>query len=195
MPNPIRSVAVFCGSRTGTDPVHLAAAHALGAGLAAAGIMVVYGGGGIGLMGAVAEAALAAGGRVHGVIPEFLTRIERPSPALAKLDVTTSMHERKTRMFELSDAFITLSGGLGTMDETFEIITWRQLGLHDKPVIVLDIGGWAKPFVALIEAMVAQGFAAPDHRRLYAVVPDVAAALALLGAAAAPIAAVSAARL
>ena len=186
MPDNIRSVAVFCGTRPGADPAHLAAARQLGAGLAAAGITLVYGGGGVGLMGAVAEGSIQAGGRVHGVIPEFLTRIERPCPSLAELEVTTSMHTRKTRMFELADAFVTLSGGLGTLDETVEIITWRQLGLHDKPVIVLDIGGWAQPFVALIEALIEQGFVDAGHRRLYAVVPDVPAALTLLRAAPPP---------
>ncbi|MBK1661846.1 LOG family protein [Paracraurococcus ruber] len=180
MPQHIRSVAVFCGARPGTDPAHLAAARALGAGLAAEGMTLVYGGGGIGLMGAVAEATAAAGGRVHGVIPEFLTRVERPSAHAAEMEVTTSMHTRKTRMFELADAFVTLSGGLGTLDETVEILTWRQLGLHDKPVIILDIGGWAQPLLALVEALIAQGFVDPSNRRLYAVAPDVPAALALL---------------
>src|SRR6478752_7880182 len=117
MSHPIRSVAVFCGSRTGTDPVHAAAAQALGTALAAAGMTLVYGGGGVGLMEVVADAAIAAGGRVHGVIPEFLTRVERPYPAATELEITGSMHSRKTRMFELADAFIALSGGLGTIDE------------------------------------------------------------------------------
>ncbi|MDO9709747.1 LOG family protein [Paracraurococcus lichenis] len=180
MPKHIRSVAVFCGARAGTDPAHLAAAQALGAGIAAAGLALVYGGGGVGLMGTVAEAAIAAGGRVQGVIPEFLTRVERPSPVVAELEVTTSMHTRKTRMFELADAFVTLSGGLGTLDETVEIITWRQLGLHDKPIIILDVQGWAQPFLAMIEALIAQGFVPESNRRLYAVAADVPAALALL---------------
>jgi uncharacterized protein (TIGR00730 family) len=195
MPSAIQSVAVFCGSRSGTDPAHAEAARALGAGLAARRMTLVYGGGGIGLMGTVAEAALGAGGRVRGVIPEFLTRIERPYPALSELEITSSMHTRKTRMFELADAFVTLSGGLGTLDETVEVITWRQLGLHDKPIIILDIGGWAQPLVALIEALVGQGFVAPANRELYAVVPRVADALALLARAEAPAAAAPAARL
>jgi uncharacterized protein (TIGR00730 family) len=195
MPSAIQSVAVFCGSRSGTDPAHAEAARALGAGLAARGMTLVYGGGGIGLMGTVAEAALVAGGRVRGVIPEFLTRIERPYPALAELEITNSMHARKTRMFELADAFVTLSGGLGTLDETVEVITWRQLGLHDKPIIILDIGGWAQPLVALFEALVDRGFVAPGDRSLYAVVPQVADALALLTQAEAPADAAPAARL
>src|SRR4051812_14772503 len=156
MPPAIRSVAVYCGSRPGHDPAHAAAARALGAGLAQRGVRLVYGGGGIGLMGVVAEAALEAGGAVTGVIPEFLTRVERPYPKLVELEVTTSMHSRKTRMFELSDAFVTLPGGLGTLDETVEVLTWRQLRLHAKPIIILDIGGWAQPLVALVEAMISQ---------------------------------------
>lgn len=186
MPQHIRSVAVFCGARAGDDPAHRQAARALGEGLARAGIALIYGGGGIGLMGAVAEATLGAGGRVRGIIPEFLTRVERPYPALVELEVTSSMHTRKTRMFELSDAFITLSGGLGTLDETVEIITWKQLGLHEKPVILLDTAGWAQPFVALVEHLIGQGFVAESDRALFQVVPDVAGALALLHAAPEP---------
>jgi uncharacterized protein (TIGR00730 family) len=195
MSSAIQSVAVFCGSRSGTDPAHAEAARALGAGLAARGMSLVYGGGGIGLMRIVAEAALGAGGRVHGVIPEFLTRIERPHPTLTELEITTSMHTRKTRMFELADAFITLSGGFGTLDETVEVLTWRQLGLHNKPIIILDINGWAQPLVALFEALIDQGFVAPDNRALYTVVPGVEDALALLAQAEAPVAAAPATRL
>ncbi len=183
MPDHIRSVAVFCGARPGRDPAHAAAAQALGRGIAAAGLTLVYGGGGIGLMGAVAEAALSAGGRVQGVIPEFLTRMERPHAGPIALDITDSMHARKTRMYELADAFVTLSGGLGTLDETVEVLTWRQLGLHDKPVILLDVAGWARPFVALVEALIAAGFVPPSNRDLFQVVPDVATALDVLRAA------------
>ncbi|MFC7689720.1 TIGR00730 family Rossman fold protein [Paeniroseomonas aquatica] len=170
----------LCGSRPGRNPAHAAAAQALGTAMAEAGLTVVYGGGGVGLMGVVAEAAIAAGGRVHGVIPEFLTRIERIFPAVAELEVTTSMHSRKTRMFELSDAFVAIPGGLGTLDELVEIITWRQLGLHDRPVIVLDAAGWAQPFVALVEALIADGFVDPACRRLFTVAADVPAVMALL---------------
>jgi uncharacterized protein (TIGR00730 family) len=180
MPQPIRSVAVFCGSRAGHDPAHAAAARELGAGLARAGLTLVYGGGGIGLMGEVAGAALAAGGRVRGVIPEFLTRIERPYPALAELEITEGMHARKTRMFALADAFVILSGGLGTLDETMEILTWRQLRLHDKPIIILDIAGWAQPLLALVEAMIRQGFVPQADGRLFEVAASVPEALALL---------------
>jgi uncharacterized protein (TIGR00730 family) len=195
MSQPIRSVAVFCGSRSGADPAHEAAAQALGTALAEAGLALVYGGGGVGLMGIVAEATIAAGGRVHGVIPEFLTRLERPSPAVAELEVTTSMHSRKTRMYELSDAFIALSGGLGTIDELVETITWRQLGLHAKPIIILDIAGWAQPFLALVEHLIAAGFVAPEGRGWFQVAPDVPAAMALLRDGATPAEAAPAMRL
>lgn len=180
MTDPIRSVAVFCGARLGADPAHARAAQELGAGLADAGMTLIYGGGGVGLMGEVAKAAVEAGGRVRGVIPEFLTRIERPSDALTELEVTTSMHTRKTRMYELADAFVTLSGGLGTLDETVEVLTWRQLGLHSKPIIVLDIAGWARPFLALLDSVIAQGFATDAHRRLISVAAGVEEAMALL---------------
>jgi uncharacterized protein (TIGR00730 family) len=195
MRNPIQSVAVFCGARVGADPAHAEAARELGAALADAGMTLIYGGGGIGLMGEVARAAVEAGGRVRGIIPEFLTRIERPYDALTELEVTGSMHARKTRMYELADAFVTLSGGLGTLDETVEVLTWRQLGLHDKPIVILDIAGWARPFVALLESVIAQGFAAESHRRLISVAADVGEAMAQLGRAPVPDAAAPAERL
>jgi uncharacterized protein (TIGR00730 family) len=133
-------------------------------------------------MGAVADAALAAGGDVVGVIPEFLTRLEVAHGGLAELVVTDSMHARKQRMYELSDAFVVLPGGLGTMDEAMEIITWRQLRLHDKPILLCDIAGSAAPLVAAIEAAIARGFALPESRRLFQVAEGVEATLAALGA-------------
>ncbi len=173
----IHAVAVFCGSRTGNDPAYRAAAQALGHGLAKAGIRLVYGGGRIGLMGVMADAALAAGGQVIGVIPEFLTRREVAHAAITELIVTDSMHSRKQRMFEASDAFVSLPGGLGTLDETIEIITWRQLRLHDKPMLICDVTGSAAPFLATIEAAIAADFAYPGTRELYEVVDGVPAAL------------------
>ena len=173
----IHAVAVFCGSRTGNDPAYRAAAQALGHGLAEAGIRLVYGGGRIGLMGVIADAALAAGGRVTGVIPEFLTRREVAHAAITELIVTDSMHSRKQRMFEASDAFISLPGGLGTLDETIEIITWRQLRLHDKPILICDVSGSAAPFLATMEAAIAADFAYPGTRELYEVVDGVPAVL------------------
>jgi uncharacterized protein (TIGR00730 family) len=176
----IRAVAVFCGSQPGRLPDYLAAARALGAGLAGSGIRLVFGGGRVGMMGALADAALDAGGAVTGVIPTFLTRREVAHPGASELIVTDSMHTRKRRMFDLVDAFITLPGGLGTLDETIEIITWRQLGLHDKPILLCDIAGSAGPLVAAMEAAIAEGFARADTRRLYEVVQGVPAALARL---------------
>jgi uncharacterized protein (TIGR00730 family) len=173
----IHAVAVFCGSRTGNDPAYRVAAQMLGHGLAEAGIRLVYGGGRIGLMGVMADAALAAGGSVLGVIPEFLTRREVAHQGLGELAITASMHSRKQKMFEAADAFISLPGGLGTLDETIEIITWRQLGLHDKPILICDVAGSAAPFLATIEAAVAADFAAPGARELYEVVDGVPAAL------------------
>jgi uncharacterized protein (TIGR00730 family) len=173
----IHAVAVFCGSRTGNDPAYRAAAQTLGHGLAEAGIRLVYGGGRVGLMGVLADAALAAGGTVIGVIPEFLTRREVAHPAVSEMVVTDSMHRRKQRMFEAADAFISLPGGLGTLDETIEIITWRQLGLHAKPILVCNVAGSATPFLAAIEAAIAADFAYPGTRELYEAVDGVAAVL------------------
>lgn len=178
----ISSVAVFCGSRPGHAPQFHAAARALGEGLARAGIRLVFGGGRVGLMGAVADATLAAGGRVIGVIPEFLQQAEVAHAGVDELIVTDSMHSRKRRMFELSDAFITLPGGLGTFDETFEILTWRQLRLHDKPILICDVDGSAAALVGLIESSVRDGFAPADARDFFEVangVPDLLARLAV----------------
>ena len=181
MPN-VTSVAVFCGASAGHLPLFRVAAEELGRGLAQAGLRLVYGGGQVGLMGAVADAALAAGGEVIGVIPEFLTRSEVAHQHASEMIVTDSMHSRKARMFELADAFVSFAGGLGTLDETFEILTWRQLGLHDKPILIVDIAGSAHPLMTLIEATIAAGFARPDIRDLYEVVDGVPALLARLAA-------------
>ncbi len=131
-------------------------------------------------MGVVADAALAAGGEVTGIIPEFLTAMEVAHEGVSDLIVTDSMHTRKRRMFELADAFVTMPGGLGTLDETVEIITWRQLGLHDKPIVICNVGGWADALLGALEAAIASGFASESSRSLYEVVPDVAAVLARL---------------
>jgi uncharacterized protein (TIGR00730 family) len=175
-----RSAAVFCGSRTGDDPVLLAATVAVGAGLAAHGFRLIYGGGRVGLMGALADAVLAGGGAVTGVIPDFLSRREVAHSGVADLHVTDSMHTRKRMMFDMADAFVTLPGGFGTLDETVEVMTWRQLGLHDKPIIICDVGGWAQPLLGALRATVLQGFASAESSDLYEVVPDVAALLARL---------------
>lgn len=173
----IHAVAVFCGSRSGNDPAYRAAAQALGQGLAEAGIQLVYGGGRVGLMGVVADAALAAGGQVLGVIPEFLTRWEVAHEGITELVITDSMHSRKQHMFEAADAFVSMPGGLGTLDETIEIITWRQLRLHAKPILLCDIAGSVAPFVAAIEAAIDAEFAAPATRQFYEVMHGVPAVL------------------
>jgi uncharacterized protein (TIGR00730 family) len=153
------------------------AAADMGAGLARAGIRLVYGGGHLGLMGAVADGALDAGGEVLGIIPQFLTEWEVAHDRVTNLVVTDSMHSRKRRMFEESDAFITLPGGLGTLDETVEIITWKQLRLHTKPVFICNVGGWADGLLGAFEKAVNDGFAAAEAHRLYEVFPDVASVL------------------
>ncbi len=179
MPNARPAVAVFCGSRFGNDPAYAEAAEAIGRGLAEAGIRLIYGGGKVGLMGVVADAALAAGGAVHGVIPRFLQDREVMHDGVELL-VTDSMHSRKQRMFEQAHAFLVLPGGLGTFDELFEILTWRQLRLHDKPILIVDVAGWAHTLIWTIDRAIADGFADPSARALFEHLPDVPAALARL---------------
>lgn len=181
MPNALLSVAVFCGSRLGNDASYRTAAETIGRGLAEAGIRLIYGGGRVGLMGVLADAALAAGGAVSGVIPHFLQTREVMHAGVADLTVTDSMHSRKQRMFAEADAFLVLPGGLGTFDEFFEIVTWRQLRLHDKPILVVDVKGWARCLLETIDRAIADGFADPSSRALFEQVPDAAAALARLG--------------
>jgi uncharacterized protein (TIGR00730 family) len=173
--NKISSVAVFCGSRLGVDPAFRDAAEELGAGLAHAGIRLIYGGGRNGMMGVLADAVLRSGGTVTGVIPHFLTKWEVAHPGVTEMVITDTMHGRKTRMAEEADAFVSLPGGLGTLDETVEIITWRQLRLHDKPIYVCDVAGSAAPFVSAVEGLIAQGFAGPEARSLFSVVRGVPA--------------------
>jgi uncharacterized protein (TIGR00730 family) len=182
------SVAVFCGSRLGNSPEFAAAAAALGAGLAQAGMRLVYGGGKVGMMGVLADAALAAGGHAVGVIPEFLVGREVAHPGLTEIIVTTSMHARKERMADMADAFVMLPGGLGTLDETVEILTWRQLGLHAKPVLLCDVAGSAAPLLAALDAAIAQGFSSQEVRGYCEQLPGPAATLARLAALAAPLA-------
>jgi uncharacterized protein (TIGR00730 family) len=173
----IHSLAVFCGSRVGFNPAYAEAGRILGHGLAAAGIRLVYGGGRIGIMGVVADAVLEGGGTVLGVIPEFLTLLEVAHAGATEMVVTDSMHTRKRRLYEESDAFLVMPGGLGTFDEAFEIITWRQLRLHDKPILLCDVEGWAGPLVGTIDHAIAQGFADPGCRQLFEVVDGVPAVL------------------
>jgi uncharacterized protein (TIGR00730 family) len=157
-------VTVFAGSSMGRRPEYADLAVALGRDLAKAGIGVVYGGSSVGLMGLMADAAMAAGGEVIGVIPQVLVEAEVAADRLTRLEVVSSLHERKARMAELGDAFVALPGGLGTLEELTEALTWRQLGLHDKPVVLLDASGFWTPLLALLDAQVGAGFVPPASR-------------------------------
>ncbi len=156
-------VCVFCGSSPGSDPAFLEAARRVGATLAREGLGLVYGGGRVGLMGAVADAALAVGGRVVGIIPEPLATREVAHAGLTELVIVPGMHERKNLMARRSAGFLTLPGGIGTFEEFFEILTWAALGLHAKPMGLLDVGGYFGPLRALLEHAVAAGFVRPSH--------------------------------
>jgi len=166
----IRSVCVLCGSRVGKDPAYREAAARLGHIMAERGVRLVFGAGSIGLMGVVADAVLEAGGEAIGIIPDFLMKYEVGHRRLTDLVVTDSMHDRKRRMFEMADGFVTLPGGLGTLDETFEIVTWKQLRLHSAPIVVLDTGGYWGPLKALVEAVIAAEFAHPAAAELFTLV-------------------------
>ena len=163
------SVCVFCGSSPGAHPAYEAAARDLGASLARAGERVVYGGASVGLMGALADAALAAGGEVVGVIPQSLVDREIAHRGLSVLHVVGTLHERKARMAELSDAFVALPGGAGTLEELFEVYTWGQLGLHSKPVALVNVRGYWDGLLAFLDHALAEGFIRPEHRTRMAV--------------------------
>lgn len=162
----MKRLAVYCGSATPVDPSYLAMARDVGRGLAERGIGVVYGGGRLGLMGAVADAALAAGGRVIGVIPQALVDAEVAHRGLTELHVVSGMHGRKAAFTDLSDGFVTLPGGTGTMDELWEALSWAQLGYHAKPVGLLNAGGYYDELVAFWHKMGAVGFVRAQHRDL-----------------------------
>ncbi|WP_145011148.1 TIGR00730 family Rossman fold protein [Kocuria salsicia] len=164
----IRSVAVFTGAKDGASPEYARLARTLGATLAHAGVTVVYGGGKVGLMGAVADGALDAGGRVVGVMPEHLVSGEIAHPGLSELEVVRTMHERKQRMADLADAFIALPGGGGTLDEFFEAWTWQQLGVHAKPVGLCGRRFW-QPLLDMLDHMVTEGFVRPEDREMLVV--------------------------
>jgi hypothetical protein len=172
------SVCVFCGSNAGSDPAYVAAAQAVGTGLAQRGVRVVYGGGRVGMMGALADAARAAGGEVIGVMPRQLFDLEIGHTGIDDLRVVGSMHERKALMVELSDAFIALPGGIGTFEELFEVYTWAQLGLHAKPLGLLDIVGYYQPLATMLDHAVAQRFLRPESRAMLAVAGDLDSLLA-----------------
>lgn len=165
-------LAVFCGSKDGASPVFREAAEKLGQALAAHGIGLVYGGSRVGTMGAVADATLAAQGQAIGVLPHFLQEKELAHPGLTELHLVHSMHERKAKMSELADGFIILPGGPGTMEEFFEVFTWAQLGLHEKPCGVLNIDGYYDSLITLFDTMEHQGFLIPEHRAMLVVESD-----------------------
>jgi uncharacterized protein (TIGR00730 family) len=163
MPQP-PAICVYCGSSPGTHPDYAAQAHTFGAEMARRGIALVYGGGKVGLMGTVADAVLAGGGKVTGVIPRQLVDLEVAHPGLSELQVVDTMHQRKTRMYELSNAFVALPGGFGTMDEMFEMLTWAQLGLHRYPCGFLDVRGYYGGLRAMMDHMVGEGFVRTGQR-------------------------------
>ncbi len=176
------SLCVFCGARFGTDPAAGEVARGLGRLLADRGITLVYGGGGVGLMGLVANAALDGGGKVVGVIPRFLLEREAGHPDLHETVVVETMHQRKLQMFERSDAFVVLPGGIGTLEELFEVLSWRTLGLHAKPIVIVDQGGYWEPLAALLRSIVERGFAEPSHLDHVAFVRDLSDILPAIAA-------------
>lgn len=162
----LRSVAVFCGYRDGNDPAYVEAATRLGHALLERKVALVYGGGAFGMMGAVANTVLAGGGSVVGVIPEFLLAQGQGHPAVKEMQVVETLHERKARMAEISDAFFVLAGGLGTMDELFEAMTWMQLGVHDKPIGLVNTKGYYDPLFAFMDRVLAADFMQKQDREL-----------------------------
>lgn len=179
-PRKFRRICIYCGSSTGHDPRHLAVARAVGRHLAGQGIGVVYGGGKIGLMGALADAALEAGGQVFGVIPQRLSDIEVGHNGLTELFVVDSMHARKMMMAQLSDAFIAMPGGFGTLEELFETVTWLQLSYHRKPVGLLNTGGYYDHLLAFLDQATGAGFVRPQHRALLPAADDITELLAVM---------------
>lgn len=173
----MKSVCVFCGSSPGNDPVHAEGARAMGTEIARRGLTLVYGGGAVGLMGIVADAALAAGGEVHGVIPRALREKEVGHNGLTRLEVVETMHIRKARMAELSDGFVAMSGGIGTFEEIFEIWTWGQLGIHGKPLGFFNIAGFYDPLAAFLDNTASAGFLRQAHRDMAMTESDPAALL------------------
>lgn len=182
-----QSICVFCGSSSGANPVYVDAAMALGARLAAQGRGLIYGGGNVGLMGVVADAVLNAGGTVVGIIPQHLLDLEVGHRGVTELRVVHSMHERKQQMSALADAFVLLPGGLGSLEEFFEIWTWGQLGLHQKPYGILNVAGYFDGLLTFVDHAVDEGFLRPEHRRLVVVADEPNDLLTELDGAHAPI--------
>lgn len=168
----IKRICVFCGSSPGRDPLYMKAAEETGRAIAAGGFGLVYGGGSVGLMGRVADAALAAGGAVHGVIPKALFDRELDHKGLTEIFVVNTMHERKAKMSDLSDAFIALPGGIGTIEEFFEVMTWAQLGFQKKPCGILNAGGYYSDLISFMDHMTAERFIRPEHRGIMLVDDD-----------------------
>lgn len=169
----LTSVCVYCGSSPGKSTRYMEAGRKLGQILAVEEIELVFGGGDVGVMGAVANAVVDGGGRVTGIIPQFLREVEIPSERIQELIVTESMHERKALMYERSDGFCVLPGGIGTLEEVIEMISWAQLNQHQKPIILVNINDYWDPFLTLLTHVVEQGFARPDIRRVWRVVDNV----------------------
>lgn len=166
----LESLCVYCGSSVGSEPQFMAAAEGFGRLMAKAEVRLIYGGGGVGLMGAVARSALAEGGQVTGIIPKFLTEIEVQLDDVSELIVTDSMHARKQLMFERSQGFVALPGGIGTLEETVEMLTWAQLGRHSYPIVIANLNGFWDPLIELLDHIIKTGFARSDIRRIYSVV-------------------------
>lgn len=179
---PISSLCVYCGSSRGTNPNFIPLATELGRELAARKIRLVYGGGRVGLMGACADGVMANGGKVVGIIPQHLQDREIGHSGLTELKVVDNMHTRKRMMFDLSDAFCILPGGLGTLEEFFEIVTWRQLGMHDKPIIVLNLDGYWDSLVGMIDGIIDDGFAQASSRQYFSVVNSIGRLFDILAA-------------
>lgn len=173
----INNISVFCASSTGIDPIYMQQAYRVGKEIAQRGQSVVYGGARVGLMGAVASGAIENGGKVYGVIPEFMKLKEIEFEGLTETYIVETMHQRKAKMEQLSDAIIALPGGFGTMDELFEIITWGQLALHEKPVGLLNLEGFYDPMVSWVDSMIARGFVKPEYRHLFIVDADITSLL------------------
>lgn len=169
----VSALCVFCGSSNAVPAVYRDAAHKLGKILGACGMHLVYGGGSVGLMGAVANATLAAGGKVTGIIPRHILAAEVGHVGLTELIVVDTMHQRKLKMFEMSDAFVALPGGVGTLDETIEILSWRTLGLHDKPLVLINTAGYWTPLINLLEHTVRNHFSTTETREFYSVAANV----------------------
>jgi uncharacterized protein (TIGR00730 family) len=182
----VSSVCVYCGASGGVERRYLEAAVETGRAAAKRGWRLVFGGGHVGLMGVMADAALAEGGVVEGVIPQNLMDRELGHKGVTRLHVVASMHARKQKMFDLSDAFLALPGGIGTLDETIEVMTWKQLGMHDKPIVILDLDGYWEPLLGLIDTVIARGFAPAATAHLFATATSVEAAFAMLARAPAP---------